>query len=45
MLKQLHIPYMGIEKTKLRASESLFWPGMNREIEDVVKLHNICIKN
>ena len=32
MLKQLHIPHMGIEKTKLRAIESMFWPGVNREI-------------
>ena len=30
MLKQLHIPHMGIEKTKLRARESMFWPGVNR---------------
>ena len=45
MLKQLHIPHMGIEKTKLSARESVFWPGLNREIEDMVKLCNIYIKN
>ena len=36
MLQQLHISHMGIEKTKLRARESVFWPGVNREIEDMV---------
>ena len=45
MLKQLHILHMRIEKTKLRARESMFWPCVNREIEDMVKLCNICIKN
>ena len=45
MLKQLHIPHMGIEKIKIRARESIFWPGVNREIEDMAKLCNICIKN
>ena len=45
MLKQLHIPHMGIERTKLRARELMFWPGVNREIEDMVKLCNICIKS
>ena len=44
MLKQLHISHMRIEKTKLRARESMFWPGGNSEIEDMVKWCNICIK-
>ena len=35
---------MGIEKTKPRARELMFWPDVNREIEDMVKLYNICIK-
>ena len=43
-LKLLYIRYMGTEKTKLWATESMFWLGVNREIEDLVKLHNICIK-
>ena len=33
MLKQHHILHIGIKKTKLRARESMFWPGMNSEIE------------
>ena len=45
MLKQLHILHMGIEKTKLRARELMFWPSVNRETEDMVKLCNVCIEN
>ena len=45
MLKELLIPHMGIEKTKLRARESMFWLEVNTEIEHMVKLCNICIKN
>ena len=45
MLKQLHIPHMGIEKTKLRVRESMFWPVLNREIKYMVKMCIICIKN
>ena len=33
MLKQHHILHIGIKKTKLRARESMFWPGVNSEIE------------
>ena len=45
ILKELLIPHMGIEKTKLRARESMFWLDVNTEIEHMVKLCNICIKN
>ena len=45
MLKEVHIPHMGIEKTRLRVRESMFWPGVNREIKDMIKLCNICMKN
>ena len=45
MLRNLHISHMGIEKTKLRARESMFWPGTNQQIEDMVKSCNICITN
>ena len=37
MFKQLRIPHMGIEKTKLSGRESMFRPGVNREMEDMVK--------
>ena len=45
ILKQLHIPHMEIENTKFRARVSMFWPGVNKDIEYMVKLCNICIEN
>ena len=45
ILKKLHQSHMGIEKTKLRARETVFWPGINRQIEDMVKACETCLTN
>ena len=45
ILKKLHQAHMGIEKTKLRARETVFWPGINRQIEDMVKSCETCLEN
>ena len=37
MVKLLHISHKGIEKTKLRVRKSVFWPGVNIKIKDMVK--------
>ena len=37
-LEQLHINYMQIDKTKLLACESLYWIGMNMDIENHIKI-------
>ncbi|GFR64766.1 retrovirus-related Pol polyprotein from transposon 297-like Protein [Elysia marginata] len=42
ILKTLHEPHMGIEKTKLRAREAVFWTNINEDIEDSVKECAIC---
>ena len=42
ILKQLHVGHQGIEKTKLRAKESVFWCGINKDIENLVKECSIC---
>jgi transposase InsO family protein len=33
---------MGIERSKQRARELVFWPGINKEIESVVKNYSVC---
>lgn len=43
MLKKIHIGHMGIEKCKLRAREIIFWPGINNDIENMIKGCNICL--
>jgi transposase InsO family protein len=41
-LKIIHNAHLGIEKCKRRARDILFWPGMNAEIEDLVKKCQVC---
>ncbi len=36
MLTQIHESHLGIVKCKQRGRESLFWPGMHKQIEDLV---------
>ena len=34
VLNQLHTNHLGIEKTKLLASESVYWPSINADIKN-----------
>ena len=42
ILLKLHQAHLSIEKTKLRARETVFWPGIYQDIERVVKLCTKC---
>ena len=44
MLNLIHYNHLGIEKCKNRAREVLFWPMMNKQIEDLVKSFPACLK-
>ena len=44
MLDLIHEGHMGINKTKNRARQVLFWPGMSKQIENVVRACNTCEK-
>ena len=44
MLDKIHYIHMGIEKSKKRTRETLFWPRMNAEIEDLIKNCASCLK-
>ncbi|KAJ8047788.1 hypothetical protein HOLleu_06882 [Holothuria leucospilota] len=37
ILSILHQQHQGIEKTRLRARQSVFWPGLNAEIERMIQ--------
>lgn len=34
---QLHQGHMGIERTRRLARETVYWPGIDRELEELVK--------
>ena len=41
-LKKLHLPHQGMEKTKRRARQSVFWPGINQDIENYTRNCEYC---
>ena len=44
ILQKLHSSHCGIEKTKANARTTVFWPGMNKHIEDIVSCCEKCLK-
>ena len=42
ILNQLHESHMGIEKTRRLARQSVYWPGMNDDISQMIKRCGIC---
>ena len=44
-LCKLHHSHQGIEKTKRLARESIFWPGISKQIEDHVSQCETCLEN
>ncbi|XP_046477016.2 uncharacterized protein [Neodiprion pinetum] len=44
VLSKLHYNHMGIEKTKSRARDIVFWPGMNKQIQDTIMDCAVCQK-
>ena len=42
ILTRLHSAHQGIEKTKLRARTSVYWRGLNKDIDEITKRCTIC---
>jgi hypothetical protein len=42
ILKLLHIPHAGINKTKMNAKRFYYWPGMNNDIKQIVGNCHVC---
>ena len=42
MLAELHKSHIGIQGCLRRARESMFWPGMNSDIKNIVQTCNTC---
>ena len=45
LLNQLHEDHFGIDRTKPRARDSVFWPGISKDIEHLVKTCTTCQEN
>ena len=45
MLHRLHEAHLGIVKTKQRARDVMFWPGMGADIEAMIKVCDVCLRN
>jgi hypothetical protein len=44
-LQKIHEGHFGITKCRLRARESVWWPGISSAIEDMVKSCHVCIRH
>ncbi|RWR98939.1 uncharacterized protein B4U79_03400, partial [Dinothrombium tinctorium] len=44
-LETLHESHLGMVKSKARAREVMFWPGINKDIEMMIKKCYICLKH
>ena len=43
-LTRLHIAHMGVNKTLCRARQSVFWPGLTKDITDLISACPACMK-
>lgn len=41
-LEKLHAGHLGMEKTSARAREILFWPGLTKQICDMIRTCDVC---
>ena len=44
MLEKIHSSHLGMVKCKQRARDALFWPGMGKNIEDVISQCDTCLQ-
>ena len=44
MLQKIHETHLGMKKCKSRACEIMYWPGMSRDMEEIVSRCKVCAK-
>ena len=44
VLTMLHESHLGIDRTKARAREIVYWPGISKDIEDTVARCSKCVQ-
>ena len=43
MKEKLHQGHIGIQRTRVRARQVMFWPSLNAEITDMISKCSACI--
>ena len=44
VLKLIHEGHLGLNKCKLQANETVYWPGLNDQLENLVLYCEVCLK-
>ena len=44
ILKLIHEGHLGLNKCKLQTKETVYWPGLNDQLEDLVLNCELCLK-
>ena len=44
ILKQMHEGHLGLNKCQMRAKETVYWPGLNEQLEQLVLNCQLCLK-
>lgn len=45
MLQRIHEGYLGMEKCKTRAREAVYWPDINKDIEEMIQKCETCLRH
>ena len=44
ILKQIHKGHLGFNKCQMRAKETIYWPGLNDQLENLILNCQLCLK-
>ena len=44
ILKLIHEGHLGLNKCKMRAKETVYWPGINEQLEQLILNCQLCLK-
>ena len=44
ILKQIHEGHLGLNKCQMRAKETVYWPGLNDQLEQLILNCQLCLK-
>ena len=42
ILRKMHLPHMGLESTLRFSRETVFWPGLNSELKEMIQRCEVC---